>query len=161
MKAVSVKEIKKELNHRSQKELIELVLKLSRFKKDNKELLTYLLFESHDEEAFIASVKEYMDELFEGINTYSFYYIRKSVRKILTQVKKFIRYSKKKETEVELLFHFCWKLQELSPSITKSPRLMSVFERQLTMAEKAMSTLHEDLQYDYRLELENFKRMDD
>lgn len=161
MKAVSVKEIKEELNHRSQKELIELVLKLSRFKKDNKELLTYLLFESHDEEAFIASVKEYMDELFEGINTYSFYYIRKSVRKILTQVKKFIRYSKKKETEVELLFHFCWKLQELSPSITKSPRLMSVFERQLAMAEKAMSTLHEDLQYDYRLELENFKRIDD
>ena len=42
-----------------------------------------------------------MDELFEGINTDSYYYIRKSVRKILSQIKKFIRYSKKKETEVE------------------------------------------------------------
>lgn len=160
MKAVSVKTIREELNHLSQKELIELCLKLSRFKKDNKELLTYLLFEAQDEEAFIQGVKEYIDELFDGINTYSFYYIRKSVRKILTQIKKFIRYSKKKETEVELLFHFCWRLQELKPSITKSPRLMSVYERQLAMAEKAMSTLHEDLQYDYRLELENFKRFD-
>ncbi len=158
MKPVSVKLIRQELNHKSHKELIELCLALSRFKKDNKELLTYLLFESHDEQHYIQSIKEYVDELFEGINTESFYYIRKSVRKILTQIKKYIRYSKNKETEVELLFHFCWRLQELNPSITKSPRLMSVYERQLAMAEKAMSSLHEDLQYDYRLELENFKR---
>ena len=158
MKPVSVKLIRQELNHKSQKELIELCLALSRFKKDNKELVTYLLFESHDEQHYIQSIKEYVDELFEGINTESFYYIRKSVRKILTQIKKYIRYSKNKETEVELLFHFCWRLQELNPSITKSPRLMSVYERQLAMAEKAMSSLHEDLQYDYSLELENFKR---
>jgi hypothetical protein len=158
MKAVTVKTIREELQHRSQKELIELCLKLSRFKKDNKEFLTYLLFEVQDEQHFIQGVKEYMDELFDDINTHSYYYIRKSVRKILTQVKKYIRYSKKKETEVELLLHFCWRLQELSPTISQSPRLVNVYERQLTMAEKAMNTLHEDLQYDYRLELEQFRR---
>ena len=76
----------------------------------------------------------------------------------MTQVKKYIRYSKKKETEVELLLHFCWRMQELSPSISKSTRLINVYERQLAMAEKAMGTLHEDLQYDYRLELEQFRR---
>lgn len=161
MKAVTVKIIREELNHRSQKELMEICLKLSRFKKDNKEFLTYLLFESDDEEQYIKGVKEYIDEQFDAINTYSFYYIRKSVRKILTQVKKYIRYSKKKETEVELLLHFCWRLQEISPSIRKSPRLVNVFERQLAMAEKAMSTLHEDLQYDYKLELENFRNHPD
>lgn len=158
MKAVTVKTIRDELHNRSQKELMELCLKLSRFKKDNKELLTYLLFEVQDEDYYIQSIKEYMDEQFDLINTDSYYYIRKSVRKILTQVKKYIRYSKKKETEVELLLHFCWRLQEMSPTISRSPRLINVFERQLAMAEKAMSTLHEDLQYDYRLELENFRR---
>jgi len=158
MKAVTVKTIREELHNLSQKELIELCLKLSRFKKDNKELLTYLLFEAQDEQHFIYGVKEYMDELFDAINPHSYYYIRKSVRKILTQVKKYIRYSKKKETEVELLLHFCWRMQELSPSISKSTRLINVYERQLAMAEKAMGTLHEDLQYDYRLELEQFRR---
>ena len=158
MKAVSVKTIREELQNQSQKELIELCLKLSRFKKDNKELLTYLLFEVQDEQHFINGVKEYMDELFDAINQDSYYYIRKSVRKILTQVKKYIRYSKKKETEVELLLHFCWRLQDMSPSISRSSRLKNVYERQLAMAEKAMNTLHEDLQYDYQLELEQFKR---
>lgn len=160
MKAVTVKQIKDELKHRSHQELMDLCLQLSRFKKDNKELLTYLLFESQNEEFYIQSIKEYMDELFEGINTDSFYYIRKSVRKILSQIKKFIRYSKKKETEVELLLHFCWKLGELTPSISRSPRLINVYNRQLGMAEKAIDKLHEDLQYDYRLELENFKIYD-
>ena len=155
MKAVTVKKIKDELEHRSHSELIEVCLKLSKFKKENKELLTYLLFESHDEEAYIQSVKDQIDELFEEINTKNFYYIRKSIRKILTLTKKHIRYSKKKETEVELLFHFCKKLKNLEPSITRSPRLTNVFERQLLLVKKAISTLHEDLQYDYHLELES------
>lgn len=153
MKAVTVKKIKDELNHRSQNELIELCLKLSRFKKENKELLTYLLFEAHDEEQYIQSVKDLVDELFEEVNTKSFFYIRKSVRKILSLVKKFIRYSKKKETEVELLLHFCKRLKNFTPSISRSPRLTNVYQRQLILIEKAIATLHEDLQYDYDLEL--------
>ncbi len=157
MKAVTVKKIKDELNHRSQNELMELCLKLSRFKKENKELLTYLLFEAHDEEAYTQSVKDLIDELFEEINTQSFYYIRKSVRKILTLTKKYIRYSKKKETEVALLLHFCKRLKEFRPSIDKSPRLTKVYGTQLTLAKKAMSSLHEDLQFDYQLELEELE----
>ena len=55
MKTASVKEIKDELKFKTSDELRELCLQLSRFKKENKELLTYLLFEAQDEEAFIAS----------------------------------------------------------------------------------------------------------
>ncbi len=154
MKAVSVKKIKDELNHRSSQDLVELCLQLSKFKKENKELLTYLLFESHDEESYIQSVKDLMDELFEDINTKSFFYIRKSMRKILTLTKKYIRYSKKKETEVELLLHFCTKLKDFRPSISQSPRLTNVYHRQIELTKKAIATLHEDLQYDYQLELE-------
>ncbi|MCH3883308.1 MULTISPECIES: hypothetical protein [Tenacibaculum] len=154
MKAVTVKKIKDELAHKSTNELIELCLQLSKFKKENKELLTYLLFESHNEEGYIESVKEQMDDLFEQINTKSFFYIRKSVRKILKLAKKFIRYSKKKETEVELLLHFCYKLKNFKPSIKNSQQLLNSFDRQVILIEKAIATLHEDLQYDYKLELE-------
>ncbi len=154
MKAVTVKKIKDELKHRSSQDLVELCLQLSKFKKENKELLTYLLFEAHDEDMYIQSVKEFMDELFDDINTKSYFYIRKSMRKILSLTKKYIRYSKKKETEVQLLLHFCSRLKDFTPSISKSPRLQNVYDRQILMIKKALATLHEDLQYDYQLELD-------
>ena len=155
MKTASIKELKDELSHKSANELKELCLHLSRFKKENKELLTYLLFEAHNEEAYIGSIKSEIDHQFDEINTKSYFYIRKSVRKILSQTKKYIRYSKKKETEAELLLYFCEKLKSLSPSYQRSQRLQSIFETQIRMATKAIDKLHEDLQYDFKLELEN------
>jgi hypothetical protein len=155
MKAVTIKQIKDELSHKSAIELKELCLHLSRFKKENKELLTYLLFESHDEDQYIQSIKDLMDQQFSEINTNSYFYIRKSMRKILSQVKKFIRYSKNKETETELLLYYCKKMVEFTPSIKQSQRLQNVFDTQVRMIKKAIDKLHEDLQYDFRLELDN------
>lgn len=157
MKAVTIKQLKDELSHKSAIDLKELCLQLARFKKENKELLTYLLFESHDEESYVQTIKEEVDIQFEEINTKSFFYIRKSSRKILTSIKKHIRYSKKKETEAELLLYYCHKLKHFSPSITNSSRLLNVYQTQLKMIKKAVGTLHEDLQYDYQIEIENLE----
>lgn len=157
MKAVSVVTIKKELRHRSADELMELCLRLSKFKKENKELLTYLLFESHDESGYIETVKVEIEQQFEDINTNSYFYIKKSVRKILRNVKKFARYSLKKETEVELLLHFCSVLKDFKPSIFKNVTLINIYERQIVLIKKIVATLHEDLQYDYNLELEKLE----
>lgn len=151
MKAVSVREIKKELNNLSSQELQELCLRLSRFKKENKELLTYLLFESHHEDDYMDSVKSYIDEEFKAINRTSYFYIRKSTRKILRNVKKYIRYSPKKETEVELLLYFCKQLKHFKPSISKSTQLQNMYNRQLELAKKLISKFHEDLQYDFKV----------
>ena len=153
MKAVSVAQIKKELQHCTSEELTELCLRLAKFKQENKELLTYLLFEAHDETGYIESVKAEVDVQFEQINTSSFYYMRKSVRKILKTIKKFARYSLKKETEVELLLHFCLKLKGLNPSIFDNVTLSNTYYRQLGLIKKTIKGLHEDLQYDYRLKL--------
>ncbi len=155
MKAVSLKEIKQELNTLSTAEIQELCLRLSRFKKENKELLTYLLFESHNESGYIESVKGYVDDEFEVINIKSYFYIRKSVRKILKNIKKYVRYSQKKETEVELLLYFCQKLKDFSPSIKYSTQLQNTYNRQILLAKKIIATLHEDLQYDYNLMLDD------
>lgn len=154
MKAVSVVTIKKELEQLTSNELMELCLRLSRFKKENKELLTYLLFESSDEDGYIQTVKTYIDNEFELINTKSYFYIKKSVRKILKNIKKYVRYSLKKETEVELLLYFCKKLKHFSPSIKRSTQLQNMYNRQILLSEKIIASLHEDLQYDYNLMLE-------
>ena len=154
MKAATIKQIKTELSHRSQQELVELCLRLSKFKKENKELLTYLLYESHNEEAFIQGIKEEMDELFSIINTDSYFYIKKSVRKILRRVKTYNRYSKKKETEVELMIYFCTSLKNMEPSMKSNVSLHNIYLRQVDAIKKAISALHEDLQYDYEIELQ-------
>ena len=99
MKAATVSEIKRELKSKSELELIELCLRLSKFKKENKELLTYLLYEANNENAYISTIKEEIEIQFSEIVNPSLYYITKSVRKILRNTKKYIRYSKIKETE--------------------------------------------------------------
>lgn len=154
MKPATVAQLKKELKFRSSDELEELCLHLAKFKKENKELLTYLLFQSHNEEAYIESVKQAVDEGFSEINTNSYYYMKKTIRKILRMVKKYIRYSKKKETEVELLLYFCMKLKNVKPSIQRNKMLTNLYERQKLLIEKRIASLHEDLQHDYTLEIE-------
>lgn len=154
MKAVTVKELKMELTNCSHQEILELCLRLSKFKKENKELLTYLLFESSYEEGYINSVKIEVDEQFELINTKTYYFIKKSVRKILRSIKKYIRYSKNKETEIELLLYFCKKLVEFKPSIKNNNVLLNICEREIKAIQKKTTLLHEDLQYDYELEIQ-------
>ena len=157
MKTATVSELKRELKSRSEEELLELCLHLSKFKKENKELLTYLLYESVDEDAFISGVQSEVEALFTEINTHSYYYIKKSVRKILRLIKKYIRYSKKKETEVQLLLHFCECLKSMKPPMLRDAALHNIYLRQVEMIRKALSTLHEDLQYDYEQELHDLE----
>lgn len=157
MKASSIKELKTELQHRSQQDLINLCLSLAKSRTENKELLTYLLFERENEEGYINTIKEKIDTDFKKINTNSFFYMKKGVRKILRETKKFIRFSKKPETESILLLHFCQNLKSLNPPIIKDIVLMNMYKRQLLLIEKKITSLHEDLQYDFNIELQKLK----
>lgn len=134
---------------------MQLTLRLSKFKKENKELLTYLLFEADDEQQYITEIKEEIDEEFKNINTSRAYFVKKSIRKILKRLKTYIRYSDNKETEVELLIYFCEKLKAYKPSIFRNKVLSNTYYRQLDMAQKGIAKLHEDLQYDYTLRIES------
>ncbi len=153
MKTASVKEIKSELKHRGPDEIRELCMRLVKFKKENKELLTYLLYESDNEAGYIESVKNEIEQEFKEINTKSYFYIKKSVRKILRNTKKYIRYSKKKVTEVELLMYFCIELVKMFDRTGKNTTLENIYNRQIDAIQKAISYLHEDLQFDYGIEL--------
>jgi len=155
MKTATVKEIKDELQHFSKEELLEFCLRLGKFKKENKELLTYLLFEASNEAYYVEGLKQTIDLQFEQVNTKTYYFIKKSVRKILREIKKHIRYSKNKETAVELLIYFCKKLASFNPSMNKSIALRNIYDRQMILINKTIKELDEDLQYDYRRELEN------
>ena len=157
MKPATITELKKELKYRSQEQLIEYCMAMARFKLESKELLTYLVFESENEAVYIESVKEYISNSFQEINTLNYHYIKKTVRKILRQTKRFIRYSKKKETEAELLIYFCKMLGEMRPYYKRNTVLTNTYNKQLELAQKAITKVHEDLQYDYNLMIEELE----
>jgi len=153
MKAVTVKEISQELLNLTPKELRALCLRLSRFKKENKELLTYLLFESSDEASYVEGVIKEIDKQFEQVNKKSYYFIKKGLRRILQNTRKYIRYSQNKKTEIDLLIYYCTKLKKFAPSIKNNVALLNLYLRQIGIIREKLGSLHEDLQFDYGLEL--------
>jgi hypothetical protein len=157
MKAATIHELKQEMVNLSQKELVELCLRLGRFKKENKELLTYLLYEAHDETGYIASVKKEIDELFETINLSQLYFAKKTLRKILRFISKHTRYTGSKHAETEWLLHFCRRINESGIPVEKSPVLANLYNNQVKKIQAVISSMHEDLQYDYLKELAQLK----
>lgn len=150
MKTATISEIKQELSATSPAVLQDLCLRLARFKKENKELLTYLLFESHDSAAYIESVKQDMALQFEEINKANVYFVKKSLRKILRTVNKYIRYCGLPAAEVELLISYCQHMKATGVPIDQYPVLVNLYRNQVKRIHKALASLHEDLQYDYR-----------
>ncbi|MGL6268105.1 MAG: hypothetical protein ACRC2O_09260 [Chitinophagaceae bacterium] len=148
MKTATIQEIKQELMAIPHIELAELMLKLARSKKENKELLTFLLFESHDITGYIDGVKKEMEAAFLDINISHVYFAKKTIRKVLRITNKYIRFSGSKQVEAELLIHFCKLVKESGIKIDKNPALKNLYQNQLKKIEKAMDGLHEDMQYD-------------
>lgn len=155
MKAATISELKQELVNSSPSTLVELCLRLSRFKKENKELLTYLLFEAHDTEAYIKSVKQEIDLQFESINKSSLYFIKKSLRKIIRIINKYNRYCGLPTVEIEVGIYFCTLMKDLDLPLANNPALFNIYHSQLKKVNQAISSLHEDLQYDYIKTIKN------
>lgn len=146
----SLSEIKKELEKRDNSELLADCLRLVKFKKENKELLSFILFESQDLPSFIQKVKDEVDTLFEGINMSNVYFIKKTTRKILRNLTKYIRFTQSPEVEAELLIYFCNCFHQYNIPVKKSKQLMNIYTSQLKKIEGAIEKLHPDLQYDLR-----------
>jgi len=154
MKAASSNEIKQELSALSPKKLTELCLRLARFKKENKELLTYLLFEAHNEDDYVVSVKNEIDEQFEIINKSQLYFAKKSLRKILRIINKYCRYSAVKETEIELRLYFCVSLQKSGIEYKRNSVINNLYLSQLKKIQGLIDIIEEDLQFDYLKQLQ-------
>ena len=146
----SLSEIKKELEKRDKKELLADCLRLVKFKKENKELLSFILFDSQDLPSFIQKVKDEVDTLFEGMNMSNVYFIKKTTRKILRNLTKYIRFTQSIEIESELLIYFCNCFHRYKIPVAKSKQLSNIYANQLKKVEGVIEKLHPDLQYDLR-----------
>ena len=153
MRSSSVHEIKEELVTLKPGELTALCLRLARFKKENKELLSYLLFEAQDEQNYIKNIKQEIKDLFAEINLSHLYFAKKTLRKILRVINKHSRYSGNKQTDMELRIFFCQQLKASGIPFRQNAVLSNMYEGQLKKIDAAMATLHEDLQHDHQKEI--------
>lgn len=153
MKAVSLSTLKKELNTLPHKDLLGLCIRMAKFKKENKEMLSYLVFEAGNEAEYIENVKAELIVMFTEINRIHLYYTKKNIRKILRFLNKNIHYSGQKRTEIDLLIFFCQQLKTSGIPIQKITALQNLYQSQIKKILKAVSTLHEDLQFDYQAEI--------
>jgi hypothetical protein len=143
-----LQDIKKELQHLSGLQIAELCLRLARHKKENKELLAYLLFEADNESAFIEKVKAEAGFMFSQLPVRS-YDAAKYLRKVLRLLGKYTKFMASKEAEIELLLNFCTNYIQYADRRTSYKPLRLILIRQLEKIRTAISKLHEDLQYDF------------
>lgn len=157
MEAASLNDIKKELQELDKTGVQALCLRLAKYKKENKELLTYLLFEAHNEQAYVTMIKGEMDELFRSLPRGSVYFVKKGLRKILRVINKQIRYSGVKQTELELRLYFCTNVKDSSVPLRSSTVLYNMYEQQIKKIKTLLEQLPEDLQFDYHREIESLQ----
>ncbi len=159
MKTTSLSELKKELQLLSAPELVELCVALAKYKKDNKEYLGYLLFESHDKNAFAAEIRTEIDLHFSALKLQNnLYLIKKSLRKILRIINKYCKYIGDKAVAAELYIYFCSKMKNSGIAIHKSQLLINMYSQQLKKINSLVDTLHEDLRSDYANDIEKITR---
>ena len=155
IRPASLKEIKEELSLLKPAQLMAVCLKLARYKKENKEMLTYLLFEADNETAYIQKIKNYLDAQFNALNKSTIYKEKKALQKILRSLNKWIKHSGSKQTEVELRIFFCQKIKSAGIPLHLNKVLGNLYQRQIVKINIAMTALHEDLQYDYNQEMKS------
>lgn len=152
MKVASIAELKKEIKHLTAEELSELLLQVVKYKKENKELLSYLLFDSEYEPAYIEKVKEEMEKEFQEMNRSNVRFVKKALQRILKFTRKQIKFSNEKTTEIELLYYYCELVMRLPKRYFDQAYFENLIVRQSVAITKAIDKLVPDLQADYREE---------
>jgi hypothetical protein len=154
MKSASISDIKTELKELEPSRLKELCLQLAKYKKDNKEYLAFLLFESHDKNLFTTELKKEITDQFNAIDkTNNLYFVKKSLRKILRSIVKYCKYIDDKALAAELYIYFCDCLNESGIPYERSQLLVNMYAQQLKKINTLVAALHPDLQADYNNDL--------
>ena len=153
MKPEKLSDIKKELSGHTVQELTEICLRIAKYKKENKELLNYLLFDSTDPLSYAEQVKSFLSEDFKLLQKH-YYHSTKSLRKIIRLMNRYAKYTASKQVEIELALWFCNNyLLHVDLRSSHKP-LQGLLIRQLEKISKLLPKLHEDLQFDYQSEFE-------
>lgn len=145
----SLAQLKKELGYLPEKELIEVILELSKFSRDNKSFLFFKLNEKDNPGLFVEMATEDLATEFQNARADHYYYAKKSAQKIRRKMNKLLKLSKNKPDQIEVILFFCEQLKENGFLDHRHAVLDNLYQMQLKKAVKLIDGLHEDLQFDY------------
>ena len=74
--------------------------------------------------------------------------------KMLRSIAKYSKHVATKESEVEMLIHFCFKLKTSGIPFHKNKPLSNLYSQQLKKLNRLVELVHEDLHFDYRKQVE-------
>ena len=80
---------------------------------------------------------------------------KKTIRKIIRISNKYARYSGNKSTEASIVIHLIHSINALPIHKEESAALTNIYTSLVKKTNKIISTLHEDLQYDFQKELKS------
>lgn len=152
-----IAEIKKAVSYLDEQELRALLMDIIGFSTDNKRFAYFKLHEQQDEQFFLVESKEFLlQEFFKAVNT-NFWTGKKSLQKLRSTLNKLLKFTKRKDFQLELILYFCQQAKEFGYLSYKHPVIDNLYATQLRKAESLISKLHEDLQYDYQQQVEELK----
>lgn len=157
MKVSSLAEIKKELQHLPHSELVAVIAELAKFSRDNKLYLYFLLYGREQPDLFMDMVKEELADGFEEATAKNHYTAKKSAQALRRKLNKYLKFTKDKLIQLELIYFFCQLLRQHGYLFYKNPVIQNLYRLQVGKAERILSQLHEDLQYDYQNKIEELK----
>ena len=149
MKAATISQLKKTLVKLEHDELLDVCLRMAKFKVESKELLTYLLMKADDE---LAYANDLCSEIDEQLDTPGRIH-KKTLRKVVRWMDKCLRFSGDKETELQVRTHFCRRIKDKKISFGGCRVSANMYATQLKKIDKAIDKVHPDLQFDYTQQL--------
>lgn len=150
--------IKAELKHLSEKDLIALVTDLSKFSRENKAFLYFKLNEKENPRLFIEMVQEELEREFQLANTKHYHVAKKAAQGIRRKLNKFLKLNKNKADQIEVIEYFCKNLINYAYLEFHHPVIDNLYASQVRKIETLVSSLHEDLQYDYEKTIQELKK---
>lgn len=149
MQIPSLSDLKKELSFLDEKEAKNLLLELVKYSTENKAFFYFQLYSRDNVDFFAKNIKDELEVLFFSANTKHIHVAKKSIQGIRSKFTKFLKLTKNKADQADVLLFFCEKMNEHDFLSFRYPVITNIFNSQLNKAKKLIFSLHEDLQSDY------------
>jgi hypothetical protein len=116
------------------------------------------LFDAHNEHGYVESIKNEIDEQFSILPLGNWYLVKKALRKILKGITKYSKHTTSKESEVEMLLHFCKSVKNSGFRYRSYKAISHLYNQQLKKLNASIEQVHEDLKFDYKKQLEQLEQ---
>ena len=149
MKAATISQLKKELVKLDHGDLLDVCVRMAKFKVESKELLTYLLMKADDE---ISYANDLCGEIDQHLDTPGRIH-KKTLRKVVRWMNKSLRFSGNKETELQVRIHFCRRIKDMRISFGHCRVSANMYATQRQKIDKVIDKVHPDLQFDFKQQM--------